>query len=303
MRRRVLAAVDRLGYEPDFLAQSLRSGDTLTIGFVLTDIANALAAELTLGAEVTLRASGYTMLVLNSESDPQLEAQHLRLLERRRVDGVLVTLTDESNPQTLRALHELSVPWVLVDRNIWDSSLTSSAVLVDHEQTMVAVVAHLADLGHRTIGLVGGSQLVRPGREAVRAFIAACSERGLLAIVDAGPRSPQHGYEATSKMLSAATRPTALISGSNELFPGVLRAVRERGLDVPGDISLVTFDDLPLLDLLDPPIDVVKRPARECGVVGGELLLRRIAGGEPELALVMSEFQPRGSSGPPPAPR
>ena len=253
MRRRVLAAVEELGYEPDFVARSLRSGDTLTVGFVLLDISSSLAGDLTLGAEIALRAGGYTLLVLNSEADPALEAEHIKLLERRRLDGALITLTDETESQTLSALRQLSMPWVLVDRETWDATTDASAVLVDHEKPMQEVVSRLVGLGHRTIGLVGGSQLIRPGREAVRVFVRTCSDRGALALVETGPQSAAHGFQSTNQLLDSHTPPTALISGSNEIFPGMLSAVRERGLIVPRDISLVTFDDLALLDLVDPP--------------------------------------------------
>jgi LacI family transcriptional regulator len=299
MRQRVLAAAQQLGYEPDFLAQSLRSGQTLTVGFVVPDISNALVAEVTHGAETSLRAHGYTLAVLDSESNPELDVKHIRLLEHRRVDGALIAMADETYPPTLSAMRELSVPSVLIDRELSDESIKCSAVVADHERAVGDVVAHLDGLGHKTIGLVVGSQPIRPDRETARAFRLACSERGLDAVIDPGPFSPQHGLTATTKMLSSAVRPTAVISGSNGVFPGVLRAIRAHNLEIPRDLSLVAIDDLVMLDLFEPPIDVVKRPALACGRIAGELLLRRLAGEGPESVLLPSEFEPRGSSAPP----
>jgi LacI family transcriptional regulator len=300
MRRRVLAAVAQLGYEPDFLAQSLRRGATFSAGFVVRDISSPLLAEIALGAETMLRASGYSMLVLNSEADARLDAEHIRLLERRRVDGILISLADEGDPDSLAALRTLSVPSVLIDRDVADA-IGASAVLADHESGTRAVLEHLAGLGHRTIGLVAGPLQVRPGREAVRAFRALAAELGVEPLVEAGPFTAEHGHTAARRLLAAATRPTALVAGSNQIFPGVLQAIHEHGLRIPADLSLATFDDLPLLGLLDPPVDVVRRGPERFGQVAADLLLRRLRGEEPSSVVVPTTFEPRGSSGPPPA--
>jgi LacI family transcriptional regulator len=308
MRRRVLTAADQLGYEPDFLAQSFRSGATFSVGFVVRDISSPLLAAIALGAERTLRAGGYSMLVLNSEADPILDAEHIRLLERRRVDGLLISLSDEANHETLSAMSELSVPTVLIDREVAGAH-GSSAVLADHEMGMQAVVANLADLGHRVIGLVAGPLEVRPGREGARSFRAACAKHEIEARVESGPFAAEHGFAATNRLLApsrargtGALLPTAIVAGSNQIFPGVLKALRKRGLRIPAEISLVTFDDLPLLELLDPPIDVVRRGAADFGQTAAELLLRRLADGNPESILIPTVFERRGSSAPPPRP-
>jgi LacI family transcriptional regulator len=298
MRQRVLEAVAQLGYEPDFLAQSFRRGATFSVGFVVRDISSPLLAEIALGAETALRAGGYNMLVLNSEAEPSLDAEHIRLLERRRVDGVLISLAGEQHPETLAALGELSVPSVLIDRDV-PGAVNASSVLVDHESAMRAVVSHFAGLGHRVIGLVGGPLAVRPGREGVRAFNDCCAELGLGPLVEPGPFSAEHGFDAADRMLTAPASPTAIISGSNQIFPGVLRAIRERGISVPSDLSIATFDDQPLLGLLEPPVDVVIRDPPSFGRIAAELLLRRLEGGDPETVLVQPRFVTRGSSAPP----
>lgn len=300
MRRRVLTAVDQLGFEPDFLAQSLRRGATLSVGFLARDISSPLLAEIALGAEVALRAGGYNMLVLNSEADAALDVEHIRLLERRRVDGALISLADEGNQEVINLLSDLSMPYVLIDRDVQGID-DSSAVLADHEQGMRAVVSHLATLGHRRIGLVAGPLRVRPGREGARAFEAVCREFEVDAVVEVTRFSAEHGFEAAQRMLSEPRPPTAIISGSNQIFPGVLHALRSRGLRIPGDISLATFDDLPLLGLLEPPVDVVRRGPREFGRIAADLLLGRLAGRPPETVVVPTVFEARGSSAAPPA--
>src|SRR5579871_4842415 len=118
MRSRVLAAVDELGYEPDMLAQSLRRRETLTVGFVVGDISNPLLAEIVMGFEATLHENGYSMLLTNSLGDPAMEAAHIGLLSQRRVDGLVISVLDETHPETIVRLRELEIPVVVLDRTV-----------------------------------------------------------------------------------------------------------------------------------------------------------------------------------------
>jgi LacI family transcriptional regulator len=298
MRRRVLAAVEELGYEPNLLAQSLRRGATMSVGFVVRDISSPLFSEIALGAETVLRASGYTMLLTNSEGSPELDAKHVRLFRQRRVDGLLLSLADESFEPTLEELGRLATPVVLIDRELAGGA-RFGAVLCDHAAGMRTAVESLVSFGHRRIGLVGGPVGLRPGRECVRAVVDACAEHGAEALVEAGPFTADHGYAATLRILGRDGAPTALIAGSNQILPGVLRALRARSLAIPRDVSLVTFDDVLLLEFLEPAIAVVSREPLSIGQEAASLLLRLLAGGEPEQVVIPTIFDPRDSIAPP----
>ena len=110
MRERVLAAVERIGYQPNMLAQSLRRQETLSVGFVVRDISNPLMSEIVKAAETRLREGGYSMLLTNSESDPALDEAHIRLFEQRRVDGLILSLTSETHDGTNLLLEHLDIP-------------------------------------------------------------------------------------------------------------------------------------------------------------------------------------------------
>ena len=116
MRRRVHEAARDLGYEPNFLAQSLRTGSTYTIGFLIRDIANPFFAAMANGAESFLRQRGFVMLLVNSDGDPEIEANHINVLRRRRVDGLILNLVTEDHEPSVEALATLETPYVLVDR-------------------------------------------------------------------------------------------------------------------------------------------------------------------------------------------
>lgn len=299
MRRKVLAAVEELGYTPDLLAQSLRRGATYTVGFVVGDISNPLLSQIALGAEITLRHSGYSMLVANSQNEPTLDARHIRLFQQRRVDALLLSLADEMHDDTLAALRALREPFVLIDRDL-PQAIPASAVLSDHRGGVRMAVEHLIKLGHRRIALITGSPNLRPSREREEAMLAACAEhREVNGLLRSGSFSSEHGATAAAELLSMPEPPTAIIAGGNQILIGVLRTLRARRLTVPDDISLVTCDEVPLSELLQPPIATVIRDPFSMGRLGATLLLDRLKGKAPDRVVQPAQFAPTASCAPP----
>lgn len=300
MRRRVMLAVDALGYAPDMLAQSLRRRATLTIGFVAGDISNPLMASIVEGAERELQRGEYAMLLANSEGDAQRDADHVRLFEQRRVDGLVLSLAREDHDDTLAALDQTDVPRVAVDRQL-PAEVRASGVFSDHRSGMREAVGHLLDLGHRRIGLILGRP-VRPARERLRGLEDAYADRGLPRDYDVceGVLSAEHGRRATVRLLDAPEPPTAIVMGGNQLVLGTLQELRARSLTVGADVSLVGCDSISTTELYDPPIAVIRRDTAELGRRAAELLLRRLDGAAaPESVTLPTEFVPRASCAPP----
>jgi LacI family transcriptional regulator len=300
MRERVMLAVDELGYTPDMLAQSLRRRATLSIGFVAGDISNPLMASIVKGAEAQLRSGEYSMLLTNSEGDPDRDAEHIRLFEQRRVDGLMLSVAREDHPETLAALSETDTPRVVVDREL-PPDMGASSVLSDHRSGMRDAVGHLLDLGHRRIGLILGRP-VRPARERLRGLEEAYADRALAAtyVVSEGVLSPQHGRDATRRLLDTGDPPTAIITGGNQLLSGTLLELRDRGLAVGADVSIVSCDTISTTELHQPPIAVIRRDTVALGQRAAELLLRLLDGGAaPESVTLPTEFVARESCAPP----
>jgi LacI family transcriptional regulator len=299
MRERVLVAVDQLGYEPDLLAQSLRRRATLSVGFIVRDISNPLFAEIALGAETRLRRSGYSMLLTNSEGQPKLDAEHLRLFLRRRVDGLLLSLAAEDDAETLAALRGLETPAVLLDRDL-PGDIAAARVLFDHRKGMREAVGHLLELGHRRIALIAGAP-VRPTTERRAGLSVAFEDRGLppsFEVLD-GMFSAEHGERATRSLLEREEPPTAVIVGGNQLLAGVLRVLGERGVRLGSELSLVSCDDVDLTQVYVPRIAVIARDNRRMGEEAADLLLRAIDdedGAATELVLPTT-YTPRESCG------
>jgi LacI family transcriptional regulator len=269
---------------------------------MVRDISSPLFSEIALGAETELRGHGYSMLLTNSEGLAELDAAYIRLFRRRRVDGLLLSLADESNEDTLAELGRLRMPYVLIDREV-ASLPDASAVLCDHAGGLQDATEHLITLGHRRIGMVGSLLNTRPGREMRRGFERACAKHGVEGLIEIGPFTRTHGAAATQRLLDRPEPPTAVVSGSNQIFPGVLQVLRARNLRIPDDVSLITFDEVCLLEFIEPAIAVVSREPQEIGREAAALLLRLIQGGDPERVPIPTRFIPRASCAPPPSER
>lgn len=290
MRSRVMAAVEELGYEPNMLAQMLRKGATQTIGFVVGDISNPLLAQIALGAEVALRAAGYAMLLTNSVNDPNLDATHIRLLQQRRVDGLLLSVSDETNAQTIEALSATPTPSVLIDRDL-RTPTAESAVLSDHAAGITQAVEHLVGLGHRRIALIAGSPHVRPTRERINALEEAIEAHpDVHAQVRPGAFTEGHGSAATRELLDGRRPPTAIIAGGNQILVGVLGELAVRGVRIPADISLITCDDVPLAKFFTPTLAMISRDPYEMGSEAARLLLARFGGADPGFTTLPTSF-------------
>ena len=302
MRRVVLEAVRELNYQPDMLAQGLRSGKTLSVGFAVSDIANSVLAEIITGAEKRLRAAGYSLLLTNSEGEPGYDVEHISLLERRRVDGLILSLVDENHPDVVAALRQVACPLVLVDRDI-PAGITASRAAFDHALGMRQATMHLLELGHRRFALIAGGP-ERPARERRNAVAQT-----LAAVPDAEHRvylggfSVEHGRRATTEILAQEPRPTAIIAGGNMLMEGALMTLKEAGVRLGQDISFVGCDDVPVAEFHQPPIAVVRRDLCAVGEAAADLLLLDLkaatANGElPREIVLPTEFIARPSCAP-----
>lgn len=302
MRERVLTAVRQLEYEPDFLAQSLRRGATLSVGYVVGDISNPLIATITSGAESILRGAGYSMLLMNSENDPELDAAHIRFFQARRVDGMILSLASERRAATLEVLAQVDVPIILIDRDV-PGDLQASMVRNDHREGMRAAVGHLLDQGHRRIALITGALDLWPVRERIAGMAEAVAARGrpdeTVSLV--GSLSAEHGERSTEQLLAMHPRPTAIVAGGNQVLAGCVRALTRHGIRIPDDMSLITCDEVDLSELHSPPIASVSRDTLLLGRTAAELMLERLNGGEPRTVLLPTTYTPRPSSGPVPA--
>lgn len=304
LRGRVLQAVKELGYQPNLLARSLRSGSTRTIGCLIRDIANPLFADVVKGAESVLHNAGYSLLVSNTDGDVARDVEYIDVFLSRQVDGLLLTLQSEENDAMIAALQAARCPLVLLDRDV--PALSASAVLCDHLSGMVHAVEHLIGLGHRRIGLINAPPVIRPARERQRGYLEAHARAGVPVaeeLVRIAPYSAEFGYASTIEMLDLADPPTAILNDGIQFTMGSLRALHDRKVRIGSDVSFISADDIDWLELHDPPINVVRRDHARIGELGAELLLRAMGGdAKPRFEPLATTYVQRGSVEPPRSP-
>jgi LacI family transcriptional regulator len=297
MRTRVEAAVQALGYEPDLLAQSLRSGTTRTIGFIIRDIANPLFALVARACEQELRRNGYSMILMNSDGSVETESKNFLLLRRRRVDGVIASIVAEDSPYIRKTIISLRAPLVLLDRQMVD--LKVSAVITDHFTGVYDATTYLISKGHRNIAFVTGAEYVYTTRDRLRGFTQAFVDARLpvpkkwMAL---GGFDSEYATTHTRNFLSKKPRPTALIAGGIGSTAGSLRAINELGIVIGKDIAFVALDEWPLFDLFSPRISSVYRDAQAMGGEAAHLMLEMLNGKEPRESVIETKFTVRSST-------
>lgn len=299
MRQRVLEAAERLGYEPDLVARTLRTGNSRTLGFLVADLDNPISSSFIRGAEDFARAHGYGLFLTNSEGDPALDAENLQLFLRRRVDAIIL-LTSDSGAEVERVLENSSVPAVVLDRDLRSGSKASS-VFFDHANGMHQATLHLLERGHRRIAFVGGPEELRPVSDRLAGFVRAFQDRDLEvddSLISTGSLRPAFGRAEARALLESDEPPTALIVGGNQLLNGVLESVHDMDLRVGKDLALVSCDDVDLTRLYQPPISSVVRDVYKSGQIAAELAIEQLSGDHAPVRTVLlpTWFVPREST-------
>jgi LacI family transcriptional regulator len=285
---RVQDAIEQLGFKPDPRAQGMRRRNTMAVGFISNDISNPVHAVVFRGAETELRRRGYSLLVVNTGGNAEGEAGAIDTLQHGRVDGLIMTINSEQDRRCRALLAAARVPSVLLDREL---DLELDAVLTDHAAGMLQAVDYLIELGHRRIALLTAGREIRPGRERVRGFAEAFERRKLKLpedLIRAQSLSADFGFRETTALMQASDPPTALIAGGNQILVGVLQAIQQQGLVVPGTLSLVTCDRTDLSTTYPGPLTIIDRNLAEIGRTAAELLLERMGEGAQRPALRIS---------------
>jgi LacI family transcriptional regulator len=293
---RIEKAAAALGYRRDIAAAALRTGRTRLIGAIVPDVANPVFGPILSGMETALAADGYSAIVCNAGGSIERALAAAEQLIARRVEG-LVLATAELDDPVVSLCRRRGVRVVLVNRA--EAVPRAPAVVPDDREGMRLAVRHLAGLGHRRIGHLAGPQNVSTGLWRLQAFREAMAEAGL----DAGAVAVAEAYgrdagQAAAARLLAAHRLTAIAAANDLLALGAYLALAEAGLACPRDVSIVGFNDMPLIDMVDPPLTSIHINSVELGRRAGAGIVAAIAGGDPgnATALVAPSLVARGST-------
>src|ERR1700674_2599683 len=302
---RILAAAHKYKYRPNFFARSLRAQRSFTIGVIVPEVSDGYSATVMSGVEDHLLQEGYFYFVVSHRHRADLIDEYPRLFLERSVDGLIAVDT----PWTL----SLSVPVVTVSGHNQVKGVKN--IVLDHVRAAELALRHLSQLGHRDIAFIKGQEFssdteirwVNIEKAARRLNLRICP--ALVAQLEGDSPSPELGYEATRKLLATHKPFTALFAFNDISAMGAIRALRVAKLRVPGDVSVVGFDDIQSAAYQNPALTTVRQPLREMGRIAAETLLRRIRrsgsdshGGETivEPKLIIRETTARAVNGVPP---
>jgi LacI family transcriptional regulator len=265
-RKRVMSAVEQLGYTPNFGARVMAAKRTFTIGAIIPTMENAIFARGLQAFQEELHRRGYTLLVSSSAYQPEIEEEQIRALVSRGADGLLL-IGHDRDPEVYSYLQSREIPvlsaWVyLPDRG-------QPTVGFDNRESMRALAQQVIDYGHRRISLISG---ITKGNDRAAARMAGLRDAlaandldpGAMPVIET-PYEIENGAVAFQTLMQAATPPTVVMCGNDVLAAGALRGAREMGLSVPGNVSITGFDDIELARIVTPQITTVHVPHREMG--------------------------------------
>ncbi len=272
-RKRVLEAIQSLGYKPNAIARNLRMQRSTTIGLIVPDINNPYFAEVAHGVEQMASENGLTVVLCHSDHKLERELHYVDVLQTERAAGVIwIPATHASEPAT--RMTEYGLPYVVLDRKV--EGAEAPVLVTDIYQGAYLAIKHLIDLGHRRIGCMARFVDHLHSTERVRAFRTALQEAGIEvdeSLIVGCDSQMRGGYAGAQKILQLSPRPTAIFAYNDVMAIGALRAASEVGLRVPQDLSVVGFDDIAQAAFTCPALTTISQPKLELGCQGVELLL------------------------------
>ncbi|MDB5084782.1 MAG: LacI family transcriptional regulator [Bacilli bacterium] len=278
-RLRVQEVMQQLQFYPNSNARGLVLKETRLLALLISDITNPFFTTLARGAEDEAKRLGYRLIFGNSDENIGKEKEYLEMLLSTRVDGVLIAPSGDDSFENLQLLQNKELPFVIIDRDI--PGLSCDKVLGDSLLGTHQIMEHLIAQGHRRIAYLSGSKHISTSRLRLQGYTEVLAKHGLQvdpSLVVETNYKLSGGQEAVQHLLQLTNLPTAIFAANNFLAVGAIKELREHGLRVPDDLSVVCFDDLDLLSDLNPFLTVAAQPSYDFGVKAVELLIDRIGG-------------------------
>lgn len=295
---RVRRAIEKLRYYPDTNARALGSGRSNLYGLIISDITNPFFPELVKSFEDVAMRHGKEVLVANTNYDP-VRAEHCaRRMLQRKVDGVAI-MTSEMHSKVLEDFHEQRIPLIFLDTA--RSRKQISRIVIDYPSGIEAAIEHLHSIGHQAIGFIAGPAKYHSAKIREKAFVKGLQKRGLpipARCIQKGDHTISGGYRAMVRMLDQKHFPKAVITSNDLTAIGALRAIHEKGLRVPEDISLIGFDDITVSSYTQPPLTSIRIPRNEIAETAFHALVEMQSKPGANVYPIRTEFITRQSTAP-----
>jgi LacI family transcriptional regulator len=284
---RIDAAIAKLDYRPNLMARRLSTGRTEAIGLVTPEIREPFFAELASAVEDEADRHGYAIFMSSTRSDRQREIAALNRLHDRHVDG-LIMMTNTPDDGTLAALIGKRRNVVLIDEDI--PGVQVPRVFVENEIGAYKATRYLIDAGHEKIAYIGGPDGLYSVTERRNGYLRAMTEAGLKMRPEhmaGGSFAPDFSRKATLEFLKTRTPPTAIFGSSDYIVIGIMQGLKQAGVSVPDQISVVGFDDMPLTELFNPPLTAIRQPIEALGRQGFQVLFSLLSGKQPPMLTML----------------
>ncbi|MEG0897918.1 MAG: LacI family DNA-binding transcriptional regulator, partial [Ruthenibacterium sp.] len=281
-RARVQQMIDNYGYKPNLLARGMATSRTKTIGLVIPDITNPFFPELVKAIEAYSSARGYTVILCNTDSSIEKEQRSISTLIASRVDGVILTTTQDERNHRNTELDKYKIPCVLIDRRL-KSNDYSAGVFVDNEYAFYIACEMLVKHSNSRIAFLKGPDNLSTTSERLEGYKSALKQYGLpyeTALVAEGDFSFEGGYAAVCRLLENNVSFSAVLASNDTMAIGALKALHEKGLRIPEDVELVGFDNIAMSTMVDPPLTTMEQPIYELGSKATEVLIALMEGRE-----------------------
>lgn len=281
LRARVAAAVEKLRYERNSMARSLRRGTTSLVGLIVSDVTNPFFTELVDCIENEARANGFSVLLGISGHDVERERELLRLMRAQQAAGAILCPAGSLDDYADGELAGGRTHVVAIDNA--SPELPVDTVTLDNRSAARLATRHLLDLGHRRIGMVAGMRHQFVAQERLAGYREALSSAGVSydeALVEYGNFRLEDGYRACERLMAGEAAPSALFVSNNLMLIGVMRALGDLGLAVPDDVSICSIDDFPWASAFQPALTVVRQPIADMASAAFQCLVERLEAGD-----------------------
>jgi DNA-binding LacI/PurR family transcriptional regulator len=277
---RIKKAIKELNYKPNLLARGLKLKSSKTIGLVFPHINNPFFIELVRRAEEVAYHNGYNIILCITENRLEREKLYFDVLKGKLIDGYIVIPASSEDSRLYEVLEGEKVVFVDRSTGLEDEIL----IKLDNVLGVKLAIEHLLNLNHRRIGVINVPLNITTGYERFEGCKAVLAENGIALqaeYIKYADFSIESGYKKARELLRLKIRPTAILTMSGLTTLGALKAIKDSRLSIPGDLSIISFDDFESSELLNPPITTVAQPAAEFGIRAAEILLNLINGKKP----------------------
>ena len=274
IKQKVLAAIESVGYTPNIHARNLASGQSRTLGLIISDITNPFFPDLVKSIQERALEEGYEVIVFNTNYDPKRDISSVQRLLELQVRGVMI-MTTEMDVSVVDRLSSRKVAVVFLD--IGKVGPQISNIRINYEMGIQQAVEHLLELGHRQIAFISGPDDFKSAQFRRIAFVKAMkkykSSLHTEPVIYEGDFKLESGQQAVRKFLAQEQRPTAVIAANDLMAVGALHELKRSGLQVPADVSVVGCDDIWLATMTDPQLTTIMIPRPEIGRAAVEAVL------------------------------